>query len=399
MASLKHIIALVSYGGGEGVFFPGGQGEKAIFPQLGGLPLFRATLNNVPSEEIQKTQEYREGITPKNFRFYSGTPMIVIGLLERSQEGQETGVGKDDFGNRLNYVLVAFTDYRRVDEGTKVPRHYFAILPTHFPNDPENKNTLSLANLLEANGYYFKPQTKEIIFDDGQQQVALGLNSIKGEKLAQDIEKACGVYFVDQLDGRLVENPVVPYPDRMPTYWMMREVRDEEGSVGLFLYGAEERETELRKIARVHYDKERREWVWERNGQLKTSPQESQPELEWFEDAVYRIYGDENLEGTQDIINAFTSIINSHPETILEYAIQYTHYTTIAGSLIGEYYASGGSPEERNQEILEVLAYVKEMARENPAFNEEDWVVEGIDYLIKNSPRHFFILFYFLPLL
>jgi hypothetical protein len=99
-----------------------------------------------------------------------------------------------------------------------------------------------------------------------------------------------------------------------------------------------------------------------------------------FEDAVYRIYGDETLEGTQDIINAFTSIINSHPETILEYAIQYTHYTTIAGSLIGEYYASGGSPEERNQEILEVLAYVREMARENPAFNEENWVVEGIDY-------------------
>ena len=47
--------------------------------------------------------------------------------------------------------------------------------------------------------------------------------------------------------------------------------------------------------------------------------------------------------------------------------------------MIAEYYASGDTLEKRNQEMLKLLAQVREMARQSSRFDEEDWKFEAVD--------------------
>lgn len=89
-----------------------------------------------------------------------------------------------------------------------------------------------------------------------------------------------------------------------------------------------------------------------------------------------------NLSSPVDVESVFGYLekIKEHhgSDDWMDQSSQYMNYLGVVSSLRGSYYASGGSPETRNSEILEVLAQFREMARENPYFHEEDWGVEGI---------------------
>jgi len=154
------------------------------------------------------------------------------------------------------------------------------------------------------------------------------------------------------------------------------EGRDEEGNVGLFLYGAEEINTDLQKIAQAHYDKEKREWVWERIG----LPELDQDEEQELKKNIARVFNFEDNQVTQTIIDDLEQAKEFDPQkSEVEAGMQYLRYTSAASTMIALYYSSGDSPQNRNQEMLNLIAKVRELARQNSHFNEEDWKIEGVD--------------------
>jgi hypothetical protein len=382
VASLKYLISLGAYRGEEGVFTPGKQGEEVIFPQLKDLSLVRLTLDKVPSEEEQKEQDYREWISPLNLTLRPQTQMTVIGLLNEPRPEAEVTVDKEAPGEKLNYALVAFTDYLRASE-EGVLRHYLALLPAHFPADPENKNTLSLKNLLEANGYQYDSQNKEIaVVDQDNQKTALALNQIEGEELIKDLRKATGLAFVDQMKGELIKNPLVPYPDQMPAVWEIKEETDEDGTISLLLQGQDEK-GEMVAVAKASYDQEEEKWRWEK-AEAEPAPASvlSPEEEQQLKEDIIRIfepYGGEQSESCQSILRSLEEAKKYDPQKFPENLQQYGAYTDAIGVLVGIYFASGDSPENRNQEVLKVLAQIRELARSSPYFDEEQWKVEGVD--------------------
>jgi hypothetical protein len=84
-------------------------------------------------------------------------------------------------------------------------------------------------------------------------------------------------------------------------------------------------------------------------------------------------------KSAQIILDSLEEAKKYDPKKFPEHMEQYTYYTTISSALIGEYYASSGDPEKRNPEILKVLAQIREMARQNLSFNEENWKVDFVD--------------------
>jgi len=380
IASLKYIVSLGSYQGEEGIFYPGKQGEEEIFPQIGDLSLARLTLENVPSEADQKNQEYKEWTTPLNFLLRPETQMTVVGLLDEVRPIEETVVDKDDSGEQLDYALVAFTDYLRVSEESGVPRHYFAVIPTHFPGDPENKKALTLANLLEANGYEYDEQNKEItVVEKNSQKTILELNQIEGEELTKDLRQAAGLAFVDQMKGELIKNPLVPYPDEMPEAWSIQTKLDEDGTISLLLQGQDEK-GEMVDVAKASYDQEKEGWKWEKiEAEPTPTPILSPEEEQQLKEDIIRLFPGEKSKGAQEILGILDESKQYDPKKFPDNSMQYSCYLAILSRLRGEYYASGGSPEKRNPEILKVLAQIREMARENTDFHEEDWEVEGAE--------------------
>ena len=89
------------------------------------------------------------------------------------------------------------------------------------------------------------------------------LNQIKSEELTDKIRKACGLYFVDQIKGELIKNPVVPCPQEIPSVWKIEEVKDEEGNVNLILRG-QDQEGNFQDFSQAKYDGEKEEWVWKK---------------------------------------------------------------------------------------------------------------------------------------
>jgi hypothetical protein len=82
----------------------------------------------------------------------------------------------------------------------------------------------------------------------------------------------------------------------------------------------------------------------------------------------------------EDILRYLEEIKEYHgSDDWMDQSSQYMAYLGAVSSLRGGYYASGGSPETRNPEILKVLAQFREMARENPYFDETHWEVAGIE--------------------
>jgi len=288
--SLKYLVSLGAYQGQEGVFTPGKQGEEVIFPQLATLSLARLALKSVPSEMEQEEQDYREWISPLNLTLRPQTQMTVIGLLNEPRPGAEVTVDKEAPGGELNYALVAFTDYFRASE-EGIPRHYLAVIPAHFPADPENKNTLSLQNLLEANGYQYDSQNKEIaVVGQDNQKTILGLNQIEGEELTKDLRQATGLAFVDQMKGELIKNPLVPYYEEMPAIWEIKEEADEDGTITLLLQGQDEK-GEMVAVAKASYDQEKEAWGWEK---IEPKPEISLEEIMAIEGLEARWNGEIN---------------------------------------------------------------------------------------------------------
>ena len=288
--SLKYLVSLGAYQGQEGVYSPGKQGEEVIFPQLATLSLARLALKSVPSEMEQKEQDYREWISPLNLTLRPQTQMTVIGLLNEPRPGAEVTVDKEAPGGELNYALVAFTDYFRTSE-EGIPRHYLAVIPAHFPADPENKNALPLQNLLEANGYQYDSQSKEIaVVGQDNQKTILGLNQIEGEELTKDLRQATGLAFVDQMKGELIKNPLVPYYEEMPAIWEIKEEADEDGTISLLLQGQDEK-GEMVAVAKASYDQEKEVWGWEK---IEPKPEISLEEIMAIEGLEARWNGEIN---------------------------------------------------------------------------------------------------------
>jgi len=141
-----------------------------------------------------------------------------------------------------------------------------------------------------------------------------------------------------------------------------------------------------------YWDLEKGEWAGEKNYEGKEGYQklfveksvlpEPTPTLSPEEEQLYadivRIYGGEQSVDT-DIFKALENAKKFDPQKFPENMDQYTCYTIIASRLIGKYYASSGVPENRNPEILKVLAQIREMARQNSRFYEEDWKVDYVD--------------------
>jgi len=264
ISSLKYLISLGTYQGKEGVFTPGKQGEEIIFPQLKDLSLPRLTLEKIPSEGEQKEQEYPERVFPQGLLLRPQTQMTVVGLLNQPKSAEEITVDKEVAAGELNFALVSFTDYLRSSE-EGVPRHYLAVLPTHLPADSDNKNALTLKNLLEANGYQYDPQANEITLVDPQtkEQTKVGLNRIEGEDLIKDLRKATGLAFIDRMNDKLIKNPVVPYPEEMPAVWEIRvQKAEEDGSTFISLWGASSPGEELTEVSQARYVQEEEAWHW-----------------------------------------------------------------------------------------------------------------------------------------
>lgn len=261
---LKYLVSLGAYRGEEGFFAPGKQGGEVIFPQLAELSLARLTLSEVPSEAEQEASELKEWITPRSFLLRSGTQMTVVGLLNEPKPSTEITIDKNTPGGELNSVLVAFTDYLRTSGESGVPRHYLALLPTHFPADPENRNALSLENLLVANGYQFDSQSQQIVLNEGQKETRLNLNQIEGEALIAEIRKEVGMVFVDQINGEMIKNPIVPHFEEMPAVWDFEETVDEEGRTSFILKSQDQETGDFKNLAQAKYNIEQGEWKWER---------------------------------------------------------------------------------------------------------------------------------------
>ena len=68
------------------------------------------------------------------------------------------------------------------------------------------------------------------------------------------------------------------------------------------------------------------------------------------------------------------------PKSAIDASLHYLCYTSAASTMVAKYYATGGSPESRNPEMLKLLAQVRELARQNPTYNEAHWKWEDIDY-------------------
>jgi len=110
--------------------------------------------------------------------------------------------------------------------------------------------------------------------------------------------------------------------------------------------------------------------------QITTPSPSSEQQLKADIFKIYEPYGGENSEVAQDILRNLEEAKKLDPNKFPENMDQYEHYRIIVGWLAGVYYASGDSPENRNQKILEVLAQIRELARPNPFFNEKDWEVK-----------------------
>ena len=260
IASLKYIVALGAYRGEEGFFAPGVEDGEAISPQLAELFLARLTLENVPLEAEQSASEHRGWIAPRNFILRPGTRMTVVGLLSIKSPAENTTESVP--GGEPSSVLVVFTDYIRASEESGVPRHYLALLPTHFPADPDNRDALSLENLLIANGYHLDSRNKQIILDQGHKETRLGINQIEGETLIAEIRKEVGMVFVDHMNGEMIKYPIVPYFEEMPPVWDLEETVDEEGRTSFVLKSQDQKTGDFRNRAQVRYNQDQGEWKW-----------------------------------------------------------------------------------------------------------------------------------------
>ncbi|MGI6278260.1 MAG: twin-arginine translocation signal domain-containing protein [Patescibacteria group bacterium] len=267
ITSLKYLVSLGAYQGRLGFFCPGKEGETIAFPGLvedkegqeKPLTLLRLELENLPSKD-PSGEDYSEWTFPQGLELLRDTQMTVLGYLEQDREGKLV-IDQGKEGSELVYALTAFTDYNRADEDSGAPRHYLALLPTHFPADPDNKQALTLANLLEGNGYDYDPVQRAVSFvdPDTDQKTIWQLNKLVGQDLSSDLYRAAGLTFVDQLDGEQIKNPILPYPQGVQDRYQL----EREDNQFIFT-GQNEEGKEI--TFKASYDQEKEAWGWEEMG-------------------------------------------------------------------------------------------------------------------------------------
>lgn len=288
IVSIKYLISLGAYQGRLGLYSPGKEGEEIIFPGLvedkdnegqeNPLNLLRLELANLPPKDEEEKEDYSERVSPRGLKLEKDTQITVLGYLEQDQEDKLV-IDQGEEETKLHYAVVAFTDYHRVSQDG-IPRHYLALIPTHFPADPDNKQALSLANLLSLNGYDYDPAQKAISFTDPQtkEDTTWQLNKFVGQDFHQDLVRAAGLAFVDKINGEQIQNPILPYPEEVQDkYELVREDNQ-------FLFTGQDK-TGQEVTLRAAYDQEKEVWEWEEVGVPEIAKEEalaiSGLDLEW----------------------------------------------------------------------------------------------------------------------
>lgn len=243
---LRYLTALGTYYGYDGYYFPGEN-----FPGLGKLALPRLSIEKVPSETKQ-TGEDNQNIVPLDFIVHSGAQLTILG-----QVPQLPSTINDNRPDKEEnpYSVVVVTDYLR-DSGL-TPRHYLVFIPTFG-----GENSLSLENLLVPNGYKFSSLGDQIIFEsENGDKTILDLNTIEGPSLIENLVNASGLAFVDQINGKIIDNPVVPYPEKLPLEWEIQRI-DKDGQTIILLRGSDEAGGEKIDLQKAVYNQEKGEWEW-----------------------------------------------------------------------------------------------------------------------------------------
>jgi hypothetical protein len=285
IVSIKYLISLGAYQGRLGLYSPGKEGEETIFPGLvedkegqeKPLNLLRLELANLPSKDEEK-DDYSEWVFPQGLRLEKGTQMTVLGHLEQDQEDKLV-IDQGEEETKLHYAVVAFTDYNRASPDG-VPRHYLALIPTHLPADPDNQQALTLANLLTLNGYDYDPAQKAIAFTDPKtkEDTTWQLNKFVGQDFHQDLFRAAGLAFVDQINDDQIRNPILPYPQGVQDRYQL-EREDNQ-----FLFTGQD-QTGEEVTLKAAYDQEEETWEWEEVGVPEIAKEEilsiSGLDLEW----------------------------------------------------------------------------------------------------------------------
>jgi hypothetical protein len=264
IASIKYLISLGAYQGRLGLYSPGKEGEQTIFPGLvedkegqeNPLNLLRLELANLPSKDEEK-DDYSERVSPPGLKLEKGTQITILGYLEQDQEDKLV-IDQGEEETKLHYVVAAFTDYHRASQDG-VPRHYLALIPSHFPADPDNKQALSLANLLTLNGYDYDPAQKAIAFTDPKtkEDTTWQLNKFVGQDFHQDLFRAAGLAFVDQINNDQIRNPILPYPQGVQDKYQLKREDNQ------FLFTGQD-QTGQEASLKATYDQEKEAWEWER---------------------------------------------------------------------------------------------------------------------------------------
>jgi len=266
VASLKYMVALGAYTGVEGIYSPGEVSGKKVFPYLfeKGVNFLRIKIPEVPSGQEQQTAESQEGVMPIDLVLRRDTHLTVVGKFK----GELISPALED----MEYALVASTDWFRKytrREGSIAPCHCWGIIPVSLPGDPDNKKAFTLENLLAKGGVKYDKETGETAFTNKEgKSVVWRINEIKGEELIQSIKEDAGLWFVDQMKGEVIANPIVPYPPEdleLPAYWNGQR-KEENGEVFISIEGSESMDKEPVEIAQARYDWETGEWRWKKIG-------------------------------------------------------------------------------------------------------------------------------------
>ena len=152
-------------------------------------------------------------------------------------------------------ALVAFSDPQRA--GWLAVRHFMALLPLQSPVD--ESGGLSLAGLLALNQGRLDAANGVLLLPQASGEVAVQLNRIAGDALAAALDDATGIAFVDHLDGKLLDEPVIPYPPGLdlPAQWTLAPAAAGDPSVLVLRDGATQAD-----LAVVRYDRSALSWVW-----------------------------------------------------------------------------------------------------------------------------------------
>ena len=270
--ALKFAVSLVSYRGGEEVSQPAYAEASLLFDGLVAedahghkSPL---GLLHVPISEVPRNAEHGSAaplcVWPRNLVVQPGFGMTVIGLLDEDSLPEDILVADQVADEAIEYALVALADNDR--RSTRdVPRHYWAILPAWLPADEVCGASLTLANLLKANGYAYDPEEATIAGSDAAtgSSTLIKLNVVAGEELVAEIQHEAGIWFADVAERDAGIDPVVPYYRDTPAVWRIEQTRDQDDQVCLILKTWDDRGA-LVDVAQAIYQPNKDEWAWRR---------------------------------------------------------------------------------------------------------------------------------------